>query len=85
VAIAIYGYGLIAVFVKNPDVWADVYGFGRTLGPLLLLLALERFATRPQTAPAVGATFLPTALVDPRIVLQWGREVLNVAKGLVGG
>ncbi len=85
VAIAIYGYGLIAVFVKNPDVWADVYGFGRTLGPLLLLLALERFATRPQTAPAVGATFLPTALVDPRIVLQWGREVLNVAKGLAGG
>lgn len=84
VAIAIYGYALIAVFVNNPDVWADVYGFGRTLGPLLLLLALERFVA-PQTESAKRQTCLPTAFVDPRILLQWGRQVLNVAKGLAGG
>jgi hypothetical protein len=84
-AIAVYGYALIAVFVKNPDVWADVYGFGRTLGPLLLLLALERFAAQPQAAWAERLTFLPTAFVDPRILLQWGRQVLDVARGLVGG
>ncbi|MGA7409386.1 MAG: hypothetical protein WBW33_02810 [Bryobacteraceae bacterium] len=85
VAIAIYGYALIAVFVRNPDVWADVYGFGRTLGPLLLFLALERLAIQPQTASAERLTCLPTALVDPRILLQWGRQVLSVAKGLAGG
>ena len=85
VAIAIYGYALIAVFVRNPDAWADVYGFGRTLGPLLLLLALERFAILPQTAWAARITWLPAAFVDPRILLQWGRQVLSVAKGLAGG
>ncbi len=85
VAIAIYGYALIAVFVRNPDAWADVYGFGRTLGPLLLLLALERLAARPQTASAVRLTCLPTAFIDPRILLQWGRQVLSVARGLAGG
>jgi len=85
VAIAIYGYALITVFVENPDVWADVYGFGRTLAPLLLLLALERFASRPQTASATGVTCIPIALVDPRILLQWGRQVLSVARGLAGG
>ena len=84
VAIAIYGYALIAVFVRNPDVWADVYGFGRTLGPLLLLLALERFVT-PQTASATRLMCLPIAFVDPRILLQSGRQVLSVAKGLAGG
>jgi len=84
VAIAVYGYALIAVFARNPDVWADAYGFGRTLGPLLLLLALERFSTQPQTARATCATCLPIALIDPRILLQWGRQVINVAMGLAG-
>jgi hypothetical protein len=83
VAIAIYGYALIAVLVRNPDVWAEVYGFGRTLGPLLLLLALERFA-EPQTASAARLTWMPMAFVDPRILLQWGRQALNVARSLAG-
>jgi hypothetical protein len=83
-AIAVYGYALMAVFIKNPHAWADVYGFGRTLGPLLLLLALERFAMQPQAPRNALTTGLPIAFIDPRILLQWGFQVLNVAKGLAG-
>ncbi len=96
-AIAIYGYAITAVFVKNPDVWADVYGFGRTLGPLLILLSLERFAaqplptthSKPTEARPSGSAFpsaacLPIALVEPRILLQWVYQLLNVVKGLAG-
>ncbi len=83
-AIAVYGYALIAVLVRNPEAWADVYGFGRTLGPLLLLLALERFPIPPQVSRKALSTGLPVALIDPRILLQWGFQVLNVAKGLAG-
>jgi hypothetical protein len=88
VAIAVYGYAVIAVFVRNPDVWADVYGFGRTLGQLLLLLALERFASpassHPQGTAWTRATWIPVGLIDPRILTQWGYQVLRVARGLAG-
>jgi hypothetical protein len=77
VAIALYLFALVAVFVANPDAWAEVYGFGRTLTPFLLLAALDGLSVHT-IVPALSILTL-----DPRIGLQMGGQILNVARGLL--
>ena len=81
-ALAIYLFALLAVFIRNPDAWGDGYAFGRTLSPLLVLLALDALE-----APGSGyvSALLPAALQVPRIGLQWGKQILNVVNGIGGG
>lgn len=77
VAFVLYLFGLLAVFLSNRDAWGDVYAFGRTLAPIPLFLALERWN------PPDWRTFAPSLLIDPRIGVQWGKQFVNVATGLL--
>jgi hypothetical protein len=81
-AIAIYIFAVLAIFLRYPDAWSDVYAFGRTLSPLLVLLAMDALE-----APSSGyvSALLPAALQVPRIGFQWGKQILNVVNGISGG
>jgi len=54
--------------------WGNVFAFGRVFSPLVVLIALQSFATRS------WLPLLPLALIDPRIVLQLGYRVLQIAR-----
>jgi len=76
VSIAIYLFALLALALAPGDTWSDVYSFGRTLSPLLLLCALDGLAER-KFWPG-----LSVLLIDPGVALLMGRQVLNVLQGL---
>ncbi len=68
---------LPVVFVNNPDAWAEVYAFGRTMSPLWIFLAFRGAERRFWYA------FLPIPLLDLRIGLQLGGQLVGVVKGLM--
>ena len=68
---------LPVVFVNLPDVWSDVYAFGRTMTPFWLLLAMRGAERRMWLA------LVPIALMDVRIGWQWGPQMVGIIKGLV--
>jgi len=59
-----YAFALLAIFLYSPGAWTEVYAFGRTLSPLLLLVGLGAFAKRNWLYA------LPLALVVPRTAIQ---------------
>ena len=77
VTLAIYLFALLAIFLTPGDLWSDSYSFGRTLTPLLLLSALDGLAEGNRW-PAFAML-----LVDPRMALQMGGQILNVFRGLM--
>jgi len=64
------------IFVNNPDVWAEVYAFGRTMSAFWVFLALYGAERRCWYA------LLPIPLLDLRIGLQLGGQLVGIAKGL---
>jgi hypothetical protein len=64
--------------VASPSVWIEAYAFARGYSPLLLLVALDGFRTRSALA------IVPVALIAPRIGMQIGPQIANVARGLLG-
>jgi hypothetical protein len=63
------------ITLGNPF-WGDVFAFGRVFSPLVVLVALQGFSTRSWWAA------LPLALIDPRIGLQLGYRVFQIARAL---
>jgi hypothetical protein len=76
VAIVLYFFAPLAITFSTPDAWDEVYGFGRTLTPLLLMAALDGFSVN-----RISPMFF-MLLPDPRIGLQMGGQILNVVHGL---
>jgi hypothetical protein len=76
VTVAIYLFAILAIALSPGDPWAEVYGFGRTLTPLLLLAALDGL-TVGSVAPV-----LSMLAVDPRIGLQVGGQIVNIVRGI---
>jgi hypothetical protein len=74
VTVAIYLFALLAMVLTQGDGWSEVYAFGRTLTPLLLLAALDGLEIR-SILPGLGML-----LIDPRIGLQLGSQILNVVR-----
>jgi hypothetical protein len=66
-------FAALLMFLAKPDIWAETYAFGRTLSPLLLLLAMAGIARR------VWWNLAPMAMVLPRIGLQ----ILTQVRGAV--
>ncbi|MGH9659772.1 MAG: hypothetical protein ACRD96_14580, partial [Bryobacteraceae bacterium] len=62
-------YALVAIFLGRDDAWRDVYAFGRTLTPLLLLL--------PLASPS-RYSVIPWLAVAPRILLQFVSQASRV-------
>jgi len=71
-------FALLALGLGPGDAWESVFSFGRTLTPLLLLLALEGLALGSWLA------LLPAAMVGPRILLQLAPQALGILRGLAG-
>ncbi len=61
---AALAFAVLAACVSNADVWAEVYGFGRTVGPILLLLLVAFLKG------CHWAALIPAALVFPRLAIQ---------------
>ena len=75
-AAAIYVFAAAIAMVGSRSVWEDAFGYGRVVTPLMVLLAAED--TRPRLALA------PAGLVDARIALNFLKQIIGVARGLVG-
>jgi len=71
-AAAIYVFAAAVVFIRSRSVWEDAFSYGRVVTPLMVLLAGEPLA------------FVPVALVDARIGLNFLKQILGVARGLAG-
>lgn len=71
-------FALLALGVSNADVWADVYGFGRTMSPVLLLTAIG--------ALQGGSRWLamPMLLVLPRVAIQMAAPFRDFLQPLIG-
>jgi hypothetical protein len=73
----IYLFTLFAAFLFSPGAWEEVYAFGRTLSPLLVLLAIWGLPKRS------GIYLLPIALVVPRTLIQLAPQVVGVLRGVL--
>jgi hypothetical protein len=71
-------YALLAIFLANPEVWADSYAYGRVMSPLLLWLAMLGAAWRRWPLA------LPLALVVPRIAAQFATHLPGIWRGITG-
>ena len=63
-------------FLAKEDIWLEVYGFGRTLSPVLLWLGMTAIRDRR------WGRLAPWALIAPRVIYQAG---LLAAAALKGG
>jgi hypothetical protein len=77
IATCIYLFTLFAAFLFSPGAWEEVYAFGRTLSPLLVLLAIWGLPKRS------WIHVLPLALVVPRTLIQLGPQAVGVLRGVL--
>jgi hypothetical protein len=76
IAAALFATVFVA-FLAQPQAWAGVYTFGRTMSPLLIWLALMGAASRQW--PFV----LPLAMTVPRLLFQLGPQWWRIVHGLL--
>ncbi len=67
---------VLAIAFSRPSYWGDFYSYGRVMSPLILLVATRSLLK--------GPTWLLVAvlMVDLRIGLQWGPQILGILRGL---
>jgi hypothetical protein len=75
-AFALFLFAALAIALSTPLAWAEVYGFGRALTPLLLMATVDGMSV-DTIAPAIFML-----LLDPRIGVQMGGQILNVVHGV---
>ncbi|MSV35006.1 MAG: hypothetical protein EXQ47_05330 [Bryobacterales bacterium] len=69
-------FAVFAASLNQLDLWASAYATGRTMSPMLIMLALLAWEwRRPMFA-------LPLLLVAPRIALQYEAQLLGVLRGV---
>ena len=73
-AAAIYVFAAAIVFIGSRSVWEDAFSYGRVVTPLMILLAAED-----------SLAFAPVVLIDARIGLNFLKQIIGVARGLLGG
>ena len=69
---SVYCFAVLAVFLYAPGAWREVYAFGRTLSPLLVLLALYGVSKRQW----IG--LLPLLLIVPRTAIQLAPQAIGI-------
>ena len=67
-------FSLLAIFLNSPGAWTEVYAFGRTLSPLLLLLGMVGLSKRNWIYA------LPLALTVPRTAIQLAPQAEGVLR-----
>ncbi len=78
VAVAALLFAGLTVSVQNYEAWSTVYNYGRIFSPLLVLVALGWLPRNRWLAVA------PLILITPRVVIQFGQQVLGVLGGVIG-
>jgi hypothetical protein len=73
-AAAIYPFAVAVAFVGSQSVWQDAFSYGRVVTPLMILLAAED-----------SLAYVPVVLMDARIGLNFLKQIIGVARGLLGG
>jgi hypothetical protein len=76
IEMCLYAFATLALFLGKEDIWAGAYEFGRTLSPILILLAL--LAVRDKMWLHVA----PLLCVLPRILLQLEPQVRGLIRQL---
>jgi hypothetical protein len=71
-AAAIYAFAAAVVFIGSQSVWQDAFSYGRVVTPLMVLLAAED-----------SRAYTPVVLIDARIGLNFLKQILGVARGLL--
>jgi len=71
-------FALLAVFLANPEVWADSYAYGRVMSPLLIWLTMAGVASRQFWMAA------PLAMVIPRVATQFFTHWPGILRGMGG-
>ncbi len=69
-------FGAFAATMGKFDLWSSAYATGRTLSPLLILLALLAFRGRGELFAA------PLLLIVPRIALQYEAQLKLILRGM---
>jgi len=77
-AVAALGFTLVAVGFQKDEAWLAVYNYGRLLSPAASLLLVARLERQQSLWPVVG----PIVVMDSRVILQWGRQMLGVIRYL---
>ena len=72
-AAAIYMFAVAIIFIGSRSVWDDAFGYGRVITPLMVLLAAED-----------SVAFVPVAMIDARIGLNFLKQIMGVVRGLAG-
>ncbi|HEX4227114.1 MAG TPA: hypothetical protein VHZ07_00480 [Bryobacteraceae bacterium] len=67
---------LLVAAVSAPVYWKDINGYARTLAPLLLFVGLRYFRG------ATPLNWAPLLMVDARLSLEFGNQILSVLRGL---
>lgn len=79
-AIAIAGllFALLTVFLQKEDVWLTAYNYCRIFCPLVVLVAAAWLPLQPRLA------LLPVILMAPRLLMQYGKQVMGIIDALLG-
>jgi hypothetical protein len=72
----------LAAVLTSPHFWDHCYNFARVFSPLLLLIIIEAMAWQPRRSWCWLAV-VPTVLVDSRVALELGSQVLVILRGLM--
>jgi len=75
---AAFLFALMGLLLREPAILCSAYDIGRYFSPLLLLLAAAAEAAR---RPAL---LLPTAMILPRIAIQFAPQLLGIGRWLSG-
>lgn len=71
-ALASLSFAAVGMFLQNPDIWANIYAYGRVYSPLLLLLGIQSVERKSWLAAA------PLACMLPRIGMQLGGQIMGI-------
>jgi hypothetical protein len=69
---------VFVVFLGQPQAWAGVYTFGRTMSPLLIWLALIGGASRS------WIFLMPLAMTAPRVLFQFTPQWAGIRRAIFG-
>ena len=83
VPIAAALYVVLAATLTSIRYWESCYEYSRVFSPLLVLTALESVSPKRSIQGWLWG-LLPTILVDTRIGLQLGPQIIGVVRGLLG-
>ena len=75
---AAFLFAMLGLLLREPVILSNAYDIGRCFSPLLLLLAAAAAAGR---RPAL---LLPTAMILPRIAIQFAPQLLGIGRWLKG-